>query len=136
MLPTDKGDLTTLARRLTFGITSEEGLATAWQLMPWSWFADWFLGIDDALASQSNTIPVTGGQTCVMRTWTRRLSYAPYPNSSLDAWCPFKGYYFVETKIKDRQVVTSLSTLSPSFLPLLDAGKWSILGSLVALRRK
>jgi hypothetical protein len=132
VLPKAKADLISLARRLTFGITGADALATAWELCPWSWFADWFLGIGDVIAATRNTVPLTWGSLCVMRTLEETREFQV---TSVPEWIVTSGVPFGRWRRKERHVVYPVLPFSLS-LPLLDRGKWSVLASLAALRRK
>lgn len=120
-----------LARRLAYGITSYEGLAAAWELIPWSWFADWFGGLGNFIAANNNSLPVSLESVCwmrtssVMTTWV--LTQPPAENVAL------VGPYFQKAVKKERQVLTPLPTLPflPT-VPVLTNRQWSILVSLLA----
>lgn len=133
VFPKSRADLTSLARRLTLGITSYDALATAWELCPWSWFADWFLGIGDVINACRNTVPCTWGSICVMRTLSVKNEFRI---TSVPWWITnVEGVPLGKWIRKERHVVYPILPFSLS-LPLLDRGKWSVLASLAALKRK
>jgi hypothetical protein len=128
--PTAEG-LAALAKRLTFGITSHEALATLWELTPWSWFVDWFLGVGDTIAALNNTVPLTTSHLCFMRHSTVKREWQV---TTLPAVWTLDRSPSGEHELKERFVVAPTLPFSLS-LPLLDGGKWSILAALAALRR-
>ena len=52
--------------RRSFGVTTYGALQALWEIMPWSWFVDWFLHVDTVMNATNNTIPVVHGDICVM----------------------------------------------------------------------
>lgn len=128
-------ELLRFARRLTFGITGYELLATAWELFPFSWLTDWFVGIGDTIAALNNTIEVTPGTMCLMR---RMESKAIYSSTRVDPeWIQVTGEHFQNRLTMTRALLPSPGApLSPSLQPLVEWKTWSILGSLAILRRK
>jgi len=125
-------ELLSLARRLTYGITSHELLATAWELTPWSWFADWFLGIGDTIAATNNTVPLTRTRPCVMRTLSAEKEFEI--TNLPTALFSYTGRPWGKRTRLERYVVAPTLPFSLS-LPLFDGGKWSVLASLAALRK-
>lgn len=134
-IPNPSPELVNLARRLTYGITTHEALATLWEIMPWSWFADWFLGIGTVIAATNNTVPLTWGDICLMRTTTGTANCVP--TASVDSgWCFPSGPHRQTQVVKQRFLPSPVLPFTPSLLPIVDGGKWSILGSLAVLRGK
>jgi hypothetical protein len=130
-----KGDLAKMRERAyqtTYGITSYEALATAWELCPWSWFMDWFVPFGDMIAACNNTLGLNWSRVCYMRTCTSKCTYEL--TTTLLPTYTISGVPWESAVTKERFVVSPALGVSPSFLPLLDARKWSILGSLAALR--
>lgn len=131
-LPEDDSERYNYARKLVFGITSHELLATAWELTPWSWFADWFYGIGNVIAATNNSVPCTWSGNCVMQhtvAWTKwTVTQAP------PAWATMSGVPVERTERKRRFVAVPILPFLPSFRPLVSGRTWSILTSLAALR--
>lgn len=112
------------------GLNSAGALSAAWELVPWSWMTDWFIGVGTVINATNNTVPLTWGHLSVMR-WTESekiLNVVKKPaNISIK-----KSYRSTWTR-KERYPVFPLLPFT-SYLPLADSGKWSILAALAALR--
>lgn len=117
------------AKHLVAGMTSYETLAAAWELLPWSWLVDWFFGIGEVIAACNNTVPVTWGSICVMRT---SVATTEHKITRIPEWCTATVPRPSVRIVKERYVATPVLPFSVSF-PLFDGGKWSVLGSLAAL---
>jgi len=128
-LPADDGT-SYEAERLTYGITAFELLKTAWELTPWSWFADWFGDLGDQISLYNNQVPAYWADACVMRTIGSKANYTIKPGT-MPSWCGLTQVTTEEWEIKERynDIVLWLPLL-PSTVPLLDSGKWSILSAL------
>lgn len=124
------------AHQLTFGVTTHEAMIALWEIMPWSWFVDWFVGVGTVLQATNNTIPLTWGPICVMRETTAKANVEPSASSSDLAWCKPSGYHRQSEVRKQRLIVSPILPFAPSFMPVFTTGQWSILGSLAILRGK
>lgn len=132
-LPESDAELYALSQRLVGGVTSFETLATAWELIPWSWFVDWFTSVGSTIAAANNTVHANPGEFCVM---CMRRAIATYEITSCPSWLTAIPGWEQSTS-KWRGVVTSLSSpFSLSFLPLIEGRNIAILGSLAALRTR
>lgn len=120
--------------RRSFGVTSYGALQALWEIMPWSWFVDWFLHIDTVMNATNNTIPVTHGDICVMRTTEARALVTPITPSPDSDWCQFAGIHSQSEVRKQRLIVSPILPFAPSLMPVFTTGQWSILGSLAVLR--
>jgi len=132
VFPDDDEERWNIARKLTFGITSHELLATAWELTPWSWFADWFYGIGNVISATNNSVPCTWSGNCVMqhtKAYAKWIVTQPPPS-----WATMSGTPIERTERKRRFVAVPILPFLPSFRPLVSGRTWSILGSLAALR--
>ena len=125
--------LRALGEQLTYGITSYEGLAAAWELTPWSWLVDWFLGTGTMIAANNNTVPLLWADACFMRTLTSRSRYEIKYDPS--QWVVLDGRPWESREVKTRNVVKPTLPVLPTALPFVDQGKWSILASLAILRK-
>ncbi len=117
------------AENIIKGVTGYETLAAAWELLPWSWLADWFLGIGDVISACNNTIPLTWGSICVMRTSSATKEFKI---TRIPEWCTATVPQPSVRIVKERYVAVPVLPFSFS-LPLFDGGKWSVLASLAAL---
>ncbi|UJQ85425.1 MAG: putative maturation protein [Alehxovirus allonemorishabitans] len=111
------------------GVTSEGTFEGAWDLLPWSWLADWGTNVKDYVMAHANTVPATPSSVNVMtRTVTvfrpRVLSITPSYS-----WEP--GFYSITSK--ERYVG---SGAIDAHIPFLDMGRLSILGALAVQRFK
>lgn len=121
-----------LSMRLVTGVTSFELLQTAWELTPWSWFADWFTSLGDLISMYNNQIPAFYSDACIMRTMTAKSKFKMIPGT-LPSWVVEIQPHVEEWEIKQRFTSDALwLPLLPSGLPLMDSGKWSILSALAA----
>lgn len=128
------GPLREMARNLTFGFTSHELLAAAWELTPWSWLADWFGNTGDLIAATNNSVGCTWKDICYMRT---SQSYTETYNFTGDPWvlAGLKNRRYVLTQKRKERYVCSPSVPFPfPQLPILTNGQWSILAALAAQR--
>jgi hypothetical protein len=123
-----------LARRLETGFTSFGALETAWELLPWSWFVDWFSNVGEILAATNNTVGCTWGRIAIMRLTRVSYKYDFDPTGS-DVWPVFSGWYNQHTTCKERFVGIPVIPVPLPRLPIIDGRKFSILLSLAALRR-
>lgn len=123
------------ARRLLFGITSHEALATAWELMPWSWLVDWFAGIGTVIKATNNTLGLVHSDCCLMRH-TKSEGTCDIDTALSEGWArPNKDWFFSHER-KERFLVTPVIPFAPTYLPICTAKAWSILGSLTILQAR
>lgn len=122
------------AHQLTFGLTSQDALQALWQIMPWSWFADWFLHVSTIMDATNNTIPLTWGSICLMRTTSAIANVEPMSSSTDLDWCRPMGPHQQSEVRKQRLLVSPILPFAPSFMPVFTTGQWSILGSLAVLK--
>lgn len=135
VLPTlSDADLERFNARVALGITTHGALEAAWELVPWSWFIDWFSNVGDMLAATNNSVGCTWGRICVMRTSESRTTYDLDPVGS-STWPTFDGWYNLRFQRKERWPTYPIVPFPLPTLPIFDGGKLSILLSLAALRR-
>jgi hypothetical protein len=127
-----------LAHNMTIGRTSYEYLTTAWELLPWSWFVDWFTNFGSVIQGANNTIPMTWSNLCLMRTLTSRTEYSVRTGPPSDTWATVVGPNYQEQVRKERyaSVAPIGPPVVPTLVPLLNGKTWSILGSIAILRNK
>lgn len=123
-----------LAHDLTYGMTTQEALTALWEIMPWSWFVDWFLHVQTVMDATKNTIPLTWGPICVMRHTRATALVSPLTSSADLTWCKPSGNHRQYEDRKQRLIVSPVLPFAPSMMPVFTTGQWSILGSLALLR--
>jgi len=127
--PTDGAILQTV-----LGLDPHGVISSAWEILPWSWFADWFSDLGEVMEISSNAMNAQG-YCNVMRSQKTTVS------------CPGGVYVFsngtktisryearVETKNR-KPGLPDLTSLSVR-LPILGSNQVSILGSIAMLRGK
>lgn len=77
------GDLARQARLLVHGWDISPGAiaSTLWELIPWSWFADYFGNVGDYLASQRNGANAIASMGCVMEHHRTVATQVLYPHA-------------------------------------------------------
>lgn len=131
---TTDAELLKLARRLTTGITTFGAAKTAWELLPWSWMADWCGNVQQFIEAHDNTVPCTWGRICYMAT-TKGTAHIEVDPTSVPAGVSLVGGQFRIWVTRKRRIpLVPISPIPLPKLPILDNGKWSILASLAALR--
>jgi hypothetical protein len=135
-LPLTNDGMRKLATRLVYGITSYEVLTAAWELLPWSWFVDWFAGLGTVIAANNNTVSMSWQRLCIMRTTSAKASY-DFDKAASDSWVSLEGVP-QEEEVRKIRIVNVNPTLPvlPTLLPLVEGKTWSILGSIAILRKK
>lgn len=120
-----------LARRLVLGLTIEGMLKGAWNVIPWTWLLGWFTNVGSYALANSNTVPASHGQACLMRKVS--VFHSPgfvetpgFTESSVE----IKGLRYRTLRSR-----TVSSSVTPGFnMPYLDMSKLSVLGALFVQR--
>jgi hypothetical protein len=131
--PREGSDLYRFTRRTLMGVNSYGALAAAWELCPWSWLVDWFSNVGTMISATNNAVGCTWSRLCYMATSTCRVEIIPEPVST--GWLTFTGEFDWKKTRKDRRPCYPISPIPLPYLPILTAGKLSILAALAALRR-
>lgn len=114
-----------LARRAVLGLTVDG--STAWELIPFSWLADYFSNVGSLLKANRNIVAASHSTPLIMtRTKTTR-TVVP----GVQSWDTAFGTYVETLETKERS--QAIATLG-AHLPVLSLRQMSILGSLVILR--
>lgn len=125
------------AQRLVLGLSPSAPIRTAWELLPWSWMADWFTKTGDSIAAVSNQIGMSYKRLCLMQKRTSRYDFRIRTDIG-DTWVTFNGFPFYSLRVDKWRLpnVTPSSLGDPVQVPVIDGSKWSILLSLAALRAR
>jgi hypothetical protein len=127
-------ELLRLARRLVSGATTFGAAKAAWELIPWSWLADWFGNAQQFIEAHDNTVPCTYGRICYMATTTGRAVIVPDLSGLPPSVSLVGGQFRIWVTRKRRQPIVPISSIPLPKLSILNYGQWSILASLAALR--
>lgn len=130
-LPSDK--LYREAVASVYGLTPEGLGKAAWELLPWSWFIDWFTSFGDlldAIQGSLGRLPMQYKRVCVMRSTRTVRSAGPYSNTTGVA---VGGAFSLERITKVRRPIANPNPAT-IYVPILSADKWSILSSLAAVK--
>ncbi len=130
----DDAELENFASRLALGYTTHEAAAILWEITPWSWLADWFGNVGDMIAATNNAVPCTWGRICVMRSSVGTNHVRVDESAPNSTWATLTGSWRLEQIRKERIPVYPVIPFPLPHLPVLNAGKWSILASLAILR--
>lgn len=130
--PREGSELNRFTRRTMMGINSYGALAAAWELTPWSWLIDWFSNVGTIMSATNNAVGCAYGRLCWMATSTCDVVITPEPTSS---WLSINGQFRWRKTRKDRIPVSPVIPFPLPYLPVITAGKLSILAALAALRR-
>jgi len=118
--PSDK--LLALAARSSLGLTIDA--STAWNLIPWTWLADWFGNFGDYLEYSRNLVPVTHSTPLIMKRIVTEMTYTSISNTS-----GLSVPSHTKRKWESLSRVSASASLEAQ-MPLLSLRQLSILGSL------
>jgi hypothetical protein len=118
-----------MATKAVSGLSVEGMAAGAWEVLPWSWLIDWFTNIGDFMLQNSNTIPASLAECCIMRKTVTVNRHIPF---NLPAGV--SGGEGVQTLTNLSRIVGV--AFPQAHLPFISAGRLSILGSLFIQRFK
>lgn len=126
------------AYRSATGLTVGGAIEAWWELLPWSWLADWFMHIQDQMARfVKNGWLLRCTSLCYMRTTEVHEYFALKP---VEAWVKVKGQNLLHRTVKERFPLTIAQLPpddpSPPALPALSGSQMEILGALLAQKQK
>lgn len=124
--PTTDRAMLAKAIRAVGGLTIDG--STAWELIPFSWLADWFSNVGDLLKANRNIVPCFHSIPQIMET-SKTVNQGILKSADIPSATPGKTVSTVLRKTRR----TSPVTLSAS-LPMLSLRQLSILGSLAILK--
>ena len=126
--PRTDASLLSTCRRAVFGLTIDP--STAWELIPFSWLADWYGSMGDYLAAKRNIVPCYPSTPQVMRhTRTETKIRIPAPNAKPGFTVSDYGSVY-ETKSR---LPTTISAFT-AYVPFLSGRQLAVLGSLAVLK--
>lgn len=120
-------------RRILAGLNADGMTASAWELVPWSWFIDYFYDVGSFLQANAGKRYLTIERACIMIH--TRIEYTHESKVKADAFgrrltlSPGRAY----KESKRRQIVFP-PALPQAHLPVLSGKQLSILGSLAFMR--
>lgn len=123
-----------LAHSSATGINSYGALAAAWELTPWSWFADWFSNIGTCLNASNNSLGMTFGRISLMRHSSSKTIYTKTSLGIPPSGYTLNGWPEEEWERKERHPVFPVIPVPLPTLPFLTKGQLSILGALAVLK--
>lgn len=119
-------DMRWLARKAVFGLTVDP--VTAWNLIPWSWFIDWFSNIGTILSAARNIVNASHSTIQLMQTTTTTSIWSPTDPNQHSVISDLKAVH--TTKI--RRIATPTLTAS---MPILTEKHLLTLGAIGVTRR-
>ncbi len=122
-------------RRILSGFTTDAAIASAWELLPWSWLIDYVYNVGSFLQSRSNGWRFEIERACLMKhyvckgTSKSQAHTDDYGRKVTLSECTVKW----ETKTRTPIYPSSLPSVR---MPVLSGNQLSILGSLVTMRSR
>lgn len=118
-------------RQSLLGMNIHSVASVAWELLPWSWLADYFGNVGHTLSALNNAVGTAPPRGCVMTLFTENMTHAG------GYYGPGQKYHLSsgnrKVTVKTRYPFTGQNL--PSFgLPILGGRQLSILGSIYATR--
>lgn len=129
----NEAKLRSFAYRLITGINTHGALATAWELMPWSWLVDWFTQIGTVINATNNTLGLVHSDCCLMRHTSSETTIV-IDNAASESWARPNRDYLETYERKERFVVAPVLPFAPTYLPIFTRKAELILGSLLISR--
>lgn len=117
------------ARQIVFGATIDASVA--WELLPWSWLADWFSNVGEWLSANRSLIPVRGNVPSIC---IERRTQALYVSTGNVYGLQDGAHSVTAERISKHRLRQSATLPSATYPNLLTGRQSAILGSLATLR--
>lgn len=129
----DDAELRLRAKKIVLGMTSKAATEALWELVPWSWLADWFSNCGDVLTASRNSLDYAYRGVCIMQKCSvdRVLKHnnLVWGNYEL-AMTPLELH-----RTRKYRFANPIPVYFPTLrLPVFTTSKLSIIGSLAVLR--
>lgn len=121
-----------LTTRLVLGLTPEGMAKGLWDVIPWTWLLGWFTNLGKLLLANSNTVPATWSEACLMNKVVATFAAAGAEAilcTEVNVSASGQRTYTTRSR-----VIGSGVALPGLNLPYLDGSRLSVLGALFAQR--
>jgi hypothetical protein len=136
LLDMEDRELMKFTRSTMLGLNSAGALEAAWELVPWSWFADWFSNFGEIITASNNAVGCTWSRPCCMQTSTSTSDIQVAGDEPSWKSSIMSGPYDYRRVHKARFPAVPIIPFPTPYLPVISHRHWSILASLAALRLK
>lgn len=119
--------LTKQAKQLVYGLNPKG--VDLWNVIPWTWFVDWFLNVGQYLEATNNELDVTPSKPCIMTTTRTVISY-----QRVDLFPYYTGGSATVRAVSKTRGVTGAGLAASDVF--LSARQLSILSALSVLRHR
>lgn len=134
ILNMEDAELMKFTRRTMLGLNSYGALEAAWELVPWSWFIDWFSNVGTLISASNNAVGCTWSRPCVMMiSKSEAIIHLREDEAQWkrNMWtCPFRWVKVHKARFPALPIIP----FPTPYLPTLTSRHWSILASLAVLR--
>lgn len=124
------------AKSMVLGWDSYELVLATWELIPWSWFIDWFFHLSDILTACKGVCTYQWANGCMMRTLTSTTTYDIENPYAPGQWWTCSGSHKESMVRRQRWPIAPVGPPIDVVGPLLTGKTWSILGTLWVLKSK
>jgi hypothetical protein len=129
-IPTESHELFELIDNLVWDFSIDGFLAMVWELCPWSWFLDWFVGVGSVMNATRNQVPLTHSHLCMMRT---SRAIRKYQTTEFPGWVSLSGTK-LESRERKERILVAPQLPFPVTVPAVTGRQWSILAGISFLK--